>query len=100
VAGGYNARMATYRITMERSGAGFDAGDDEPLLRAAERAGIVMPSSCRNGTCRTCLHTLRSGVIEYVVEWPGLTREEKAEGLLLPCVALPRSDIVLAPAGG
>ena len=91
-------RMATYRITMERTGASFDARDDEPLLHAAERAGVALPSSCRNGTCRTCIHTLRSGVIAYTIEWPGLTREEKAEGLVLPCVALPRSDVVLAPA--
>lgn len=83
---------------MERTGAMFEASDDEPLLRAAERAGIALPSSCRNGTCRTCIHTLRTGTIEYAIEWPGLTREEKAEGLVLPCVALPRSDIVLAPA--
>jgi ferredoxin len=90
--------MPTYRITMERSGATFDARDDEPVLLAAERAVISMPSSCRNGSCRTCLHRLRAGAIEYTIEWPGLTREEKAEGLVLPCVALPRSDIVLGSA--
>lgn len=91
-------RMATYRITMERNGATFDAAGDEPLLLAAERAGVALPSSCRNGTCRTCMHRLRSGVVDYTIAWPGLTREEKAEGLVLPCVAVARSDIVLAAA--
>ncbi|HEY1044402.1 MAG TPA: 2Fe-2S iron-sulfur cluster-binding protein [Telluria sp.] len=90
--------MATYRISLERTGAVFEARDDEPLLRAAERAGVALPGSCRNGTCRTCIHLLRAGAIEYLVEWPGLTREEKAAGLVLPCVAVPRSDIVLAAA--
>lgn len=90
--------MPTYRITMERTGTTFEAREHEPLLLAAERAGIALPSSCRNGTCRACIHALRSGAIGYTIEWPGLTREEKAEGLVLPCVALPRSDIVLAPA--
>ncbi|MFP5392026.1 MAG: (2Fe-2S)-binding protein, partial [Gammaproteobacteria bacterium] len=28
--------------------------------------------------------------------WPGLSREEKQEGWILPCVALARSDLVLA----
>lgn len=90
--------MPTYRITLERYGAVFDARDDEPLMQAAERAGYPFPASCRNGSCRTCIHAMRSGAVEYLIEWPGLTREEKAEGLVLPCVALPRSDIVLAPA--
>jgi len=39
---------------------------------------------------------LESGVIAYEIEWPGLTREEKAEGLVLPCVARPLSDVVLS----
>lgn len=88
--------MTTYRITLQRSGAIFAADAGETLLLAAERAGLTLPSSCRNGTCRACMCTLRSGVIDYAIEWPGLTREEKAEGLLLPCVARARSDLVLA----
>jgi hypothetical protein len=38
---------------------------------------------------------LEKGSIAYEIEWPGLTREEKAEGLVLPCVARPLSDVVL-----
>lgn len=90
--------MATYRITLTQYGAAFDARDDETLIAAADRAGYPLPSSCRNGTCRTCIHMMLSGSVEYTIEWPGLTREEKTEGLVLPCVARPRSDIVLAPA--
>ena len=89
------APMPLYRITLERSGASFDAGDDEPLLHAAERAGIALPNSCRNGTCRTCLGQLVEGTVRYAIEWPGLTAEEKEEGCVLPCVAYPMSDVVL-----
>eukprot|EP01031_Cornospumella_fuschlensis_P047705 gene47705-58443_t len=32
------------------------------------------------------------GRIEHRIPWPGLSAEEKAEGLILPCVAEPRSD--------
>ncbi|RYF40147.1 MAG: 2Fe-2S iron-sulfur cluster binding domain-containing protein, partial [Comamonadaceae bacterium] len=32
-----------------------------PLLQAAATAGLDMPSSCRNGTCRTCICRLESG---------------------------------------
>ncbi len=38
---------------------------------------------------------LFTGEIAYQTEWPGLTREEKAEGWILPCVAEARSDLVL-----
>lgn len=38
---------------------------------------------------------LSTGEIAYQIEWPGLTREEKAEGWLLPCVAEARSDLEL-----
>jgi len=67
-----------------------------PLLRAAEQAGIDLPSSCRNGTCRACICRLVSGKVRYAIEWPGLLAEEKAEGWILPCVAHPESDLVLS----
>jgi ferredoxin len=69
------------------------------LLMAALRAGVRLPSSCRNGTCRTCLCLLRSGSVRYAIEWPGLSAEEKAEGCILPCVALPTSDLVIEAPG-
>jgi ferredoxin len=65
------------------------------MLLSAEAAGIALASSCRNGTCRTCLCRLRAGQVAYDMEWPGLSAEEKSEGWILPCVALPRSDCVL-----
>jgi len=37
--------------------------------------------------------------VRYRIEWPGLSREEKAEGWILPCVAEAASDVVIeAPA--
>jgi ferredoxin len=54
-----------------------------------------MLSSCRNGTCRTCICRLVIGRIEYEIEWPGLSAEEKRDGLVLPCVARPLTDVVL-----
>lgn len=73
----------------------FDAEGDLTLLEAAEMSRVQLPSSCRNGTCRTCIGQLVSGEVTYTVAWPGLSAEEKAEGLVLPCVARPVSDVVL-----
>ena len=84
-----------YKVLIQPSGLEFIAKPASSLLSSAQQAFIRMPSSCRNGTCRTCLCLLKSGQISYQIDWPGLTREEKAEGYLLPCVAVAESDLVL-----
>lgn len=73
----------------------YDVEGDLTLLEAAEMSRVQLPSSCRNGTCRTCICQLVSGEVAYTVEWPGLSAEEKAESLVLPCVARPLSNLVL-----
>lgn len=65
------------------------------ILASAEAGGIDLPSSCRNGTCRTCLCRLRSGSVRYLVEWPGLSLDEKKDGDILTCVAVPVSDLLI-----
>ena len=84
-----------FHVTLLPGGECFEARADESLLKAGLRAMLPMRSSCRVGTCRTCLCRLDSGAIAYEIEWPGLTREEKDEGFVLPCVARPLSDVVL-----
>jgi len=73
-----------------------DAWPEQPLLQSLEQGGIDWPSSCRNGTCRTCIARLVAGRIEHRIDWPGLSAEEKAEGFILPCVAEARSDVTLS----
>lgn len=80
---------------LDPSGQQYDAWANQPLLHSLEAGGIDWPSSCRNGTCRTCLGQLKSGRVRYEVEWPGLTTEEMDAGCVLPCVAYPESDLVL-----
>ena len=71
----------------------------QSLVEAAQAAGIRLPRSCRNGSCRACRCKLLHGQVHYRIEWPGLLAEEKAEGWILPCVACARSDVVItAPA--
>ena len=69
------------------------------LLQAALAAGVRLPNSCRNGSCRSCLARLDRGLIHYTIEWPGLLTEEKAEGWILPCVACADSDLVITAPG-
>jgi ferredoxin len=77
------------------SGLQFEADADETLVQASRRAGVAMPVSCRNGTCRTCRCRVLEGTVEHIIEWPGLSREEKAAGWILPCVARALSPLVI-----
>lgn len=84
-----------YTAVVQPDGLQVDAMSDEPLLASLEWGGANWPSSCRGGSCRTCIGKLREGQVQYSIEWPGLTAEEKAEGYVLPCVAYPCSNVVV-----
>jgi ferredoxin len=84
-----------FTVTALPEGQPCDAWPEQALLLSLEMGGVDWPSSCRNGTCRTCLGLMLSGTVRYDIEWPGLSAEEKAEGCVLPCVAYPCSDITL-----
>jgi ferredoxin len=91
----YNRAMSTHTIVLQPSGFACEAGEDTSILHAFEAAGIELPNSCRNGTCRTCICRVRSGEAAHRIEWPGLSFDEKREGYILACVAVARSDLVI-----
>jgi hypothetical protein len=39
---------------------------------------------------------LHSGRVRYEMAWPGLSADEKAQGVVLPCAAYPQSDLSLS----
>jgi ferredoxin len=84
-----------FSVHLKAEGHRFAAPPDRTLLQSAEAAGVTMLSSCRAGTCRTCMRRMVSGAVAYRIEWPGLLREEKDEGWVLPCVAYPLADVDL-----
>lgn len=82
-------------MTVEPLGRVVPVGPGQSLFEAAHAAGIVLPVSCRNGTCRTCMCRCTTGAVRYRIDWPGLSAEEKADGWVLPCVAEPLSALTL-----
>jgi ferredoxin len=82
-------------VTVQPHGWRFEADAGRPLLTSALTAGVILPSSCRNGTCRACLCLMEAGQVHYTIEWPGLSPDEKREGCILPCVACPDTDLVI-----
>jgi ferredoxin len=89
------ADIPFFNACIAPDGGSFDAWKTQSLLDSLEQGGLQWPSSCRSGTCRTCIGQLVSGQVHYEMAWPGLTAEEKAEGCVLPCVARPVGDVVL-----
>jgi len=87
--------MTTHTVRLGASGSAFPVDEGLTILEAALLAGLRLPNSCRNGTCRTCICRVTHGAVAHAIDWPGLLPEEKAEGYVLPCVARPLSDVEL-----
>ncbi len=87
--------MTVYVIRLSKSGMTFDAAPDEPILDAADRAGLVLAFSCRSGTCRACITRVVSGCIEHDPEYAdelSIDRHELADGYRLLCSAMACAD--------
>jgi ferredoxin len=64
------------------------------ILELAESNDIPIPSECRMGVCGICKTKLRSGQVEMETE-DGLDEDDKTQKMVLPCVAVPKTDIEL-----
>ena len=79
-------------LTILPLGVTVPVASGQSLLEAALAAGVNLPRSCRNGTCRACRCQMLSGAVRYRIDWPGLSLDEREAGEILPCVALPERD--------
>ena len=84
----FKVELITRRTTLS-----FVADNKRSLMECAEDEEIRILSSCRNGTCRTCITKALVGSFRYEMQWPGLSAEERAEGFVLPCVAIACTDL-------
>ncbi len=84
-----------HTIRLQPDGLAWESAPGQTLMESADAALVSLPSSCRNGTCRTCISHLLQGHAYALIEWPGLSAEEKAQGCILPCVYAAASDLVL-----
>ena len=86
----------SYQITFQPSGQIITAEAGESVLDAALRQGLVIPYSCRGGTCASCSAKLVSGRIGYPDGLPPALSEAEAEaGAALLCQARAQSDLVV-----
>lgn len=71
------------------------------ILEAALAAGIDYPHGCRSGRCGSCKSRIVSGKVELLEHSRfALSDEEKAQGLILACRAIPTTDADVVWLGG
>ena len=85
-----------HNVTIQPAGQSFQVEEDEAVLVAALRQGIVLPYGCKNGACGSCKGKILSGSVDYgAYQTKALTDDEKAQGKALFCQAKPLSDLVI-----
>ncbi|MET9401196.1 2Fe-2S iron-sulfur cluster-binding protein [Kitasatospora sp. NPDC002965] len=78
-----------FRVRLARTGKEITVGADRTLLHALEDAGIVVPSTCREGICGSCETAVLAGAVDHRDHL--LSDEEKERGdVMLVCVSRSR----------
>ena len=86
----------SFKVTIRPSGHEFEVEESESILDGAQRAGYILPYSCRNGVCGSCKNRVLSGRVDYGGASPTtLTEEDKAKGLALLCQARALENVVI-----
>ena len=66
----------------------------QSILELAEKNGIEIESDCEEGICGTCKTKLISGEVEMQAD-DGLDEEDIEKNMILPCVSVPKTDVIL-----
>lgn len=84
----------TFTVEFTRSGRTIECDADMPVLDAALRAGITLPSSCTQGMCGTCKTTLLKGSVDMRHNG-GIRPREITQNKILLCCSKPLEDLVI-----
>ncbi|MEU3192190.1 iron-sulfur cluster-binding domain-containing protein [Streptomyces sp. NPDC006992] len=83
-----------FTVELSRSGTTIECDAGTPVLEAAARAGITLPSSCGEGLCGTCVTTLHQGSVSMRHQG-GLRPRDSAQNKILLCCATPLENLVI-----
>lgn len=81
-------------VEFVRSGKKVSTDGKTPLLDIAEEQDVDLDYGCRSGSCGACKARLLKGKVDMESE-EGLEPEEKDNGYILTCVAMPLTDCIL-----
>ena len=83
-----------FQVKISPSGRQFNCEQDETILAAALRAGLILPYGCKNGACGSCKGKLIAGQVQHGLhQTKALSDEEEAQGYALFCCAKPQSEL-------
>lgn len=84
----------TFTVRLTGSGTQFEVLSSETVLDAALRQGVVLPYSCRTGSCATCRGRVISGEFSHPeIQEQALTAAEQSKGYTLLCQIHALSDL-------
>lgn len=87
--------MPVYQVHLVNPARGLDirvpCRGDQPILEAAEAAGIDLPYSCRSAACATCAGKLLEGTVRLDEQFI-LSERDLEQGYTCLCSAVPTSD--------
>lgn len=85
-----------FKVSVRPGGQTFEVEAGQTVLDGALAADIILPYSCRNGTCSTCCGQVLAGTFDA---GPAPARileaADLARGMTLLCQARPSSDLVI-----
>jgi CDP-4-dehydro-6-deoxyglucose reductase len=88
--------LKEFVVTLAGSGKTFRVREGENVLAAALRQGVMLPYSCKNGTCGSCKGLLQEGEVHYPLHPPlALEAGEIDAGYALLCQAAPLADLAV-----
>lgn len=73
----------------------FQCSEDETLIAAAKKQGVIIEHSCLLGRCSSCKVKVQSGNSLPAMGELALSKEEIEDGYILSCVRTPQSDMSL-----
>ncbi|MCO4253738.1 hybrid-cluster NAD(P)-dependent oxidoreductase [Pseudarthrobacter cellobiosi] len=88
------AATAGFKVEFRKIGKCIECRPDEPVLRAAFRAGLNPPSSCMEGMCGTCKVQVIEGEVE-MLHTGGIRPREIEDNKILLCCSTPKSDLII-----
>jgi len=76
--------LKEFQVKLSGSDRSFIVNEGESILAAALRQGVMLPYSCKNGTCGSCMGLVQSGEVHYPFNPPiALERSDIAAGRAL-----------------
>ena len=89
--------LQQFQVRLAGGDRSFIVNSGESILSAALRQGVMLPYSCKNGTCGSCKGQVLQGEVHYPFHPPlALERSDLAEGFALMCQAEPIENLVIS----